>query len=193
MNGGIKFDLSGFQAGLRRKLAATKRAVPEVLNQAAKNICLRAIAFTPKADPTAIERELTSGGMAFRLLQSRSFQGRLPKSLRGFTRGTHSRKQLNDAVRKLVVLRRRSAGYIKAGWIKAAQEFGGAARGRVSEKSLAGRGYGVRATQSSAKAIGANLARGASTIGADALQKALDYVGQDMTAYAEKKLAQPWK
>lgn len=193
MSASIKFDLAGFQRGLRAKLAATKRAEAEVLNQAAKNVCLRAIAYTPKADPAAIERELTKGGLAFRLLQSRSFQGRLPKSLRGFTRGTHSRKQLNDAVRKLVTLRRRSAGYIKAGWIKAAQEFGGAARGRVSEKSLAGRGYGVRATQGNLKAIGVNLARGAGTVGADALQKALNYVGKDMLSYAEKKIAGVWK
>lgn len=193
MNGGIKFDLSGFQNGLRRKLAATKRAVPDVLNAAAKNVCLRAIAYTPKADPAQIEAQLTTGGLAFRLLQSQSFQGRLPKKLRGFTRGKYSRAQINDAVRKLVALRRRSAGYIKAGWIKAAQAFGGAARGRVSEKSLAGRGYGVRATQSSAKAVGVNLARGASTVGAEALQKALDYVGKDMVSYAEKKIAGVWK
>ena len=37
MKAAIQFDLSGFQRGLRAKLAATKKTEAEVLNQAAKN------------------------------------------------------------------------------------------------------------------------------------------------------------
>ena len=193
MNGGIQFDMAGFQNGLRRKLAASRRAAPVVVNQAAKSVCLRAIAFTPKANPGQIEAELTNNGLAFRLLQSKSFQGRLPRKLRGYARGTHTRAQIDEAVRQLVALRRRSQSYIKAGWIKAAQAFGGAPSGRVSTRSLAGQGYGRKATEGNPEATGANLARGASKVGAGALQQALNFVGKDMLDYAERKLAAPWR
>ena len=87
MNGGVKLDMRAFNDGMRRKLAVTKRAVPVVVNQASKNVCLRAIAFTPKADPKQIEAQLTQNGFAFRLLQSKSFQARLPRKLQGFHPG----------------------------------------------------------------------------------------------------------
>ena len=193
MNGGVKLDMRAFNAGMRRKLAVTKRAVPVVVNQASKNVCLRAIAFTPKADPKQIEAQLTQNGFVFRLLQSKSFQARLPRKLQGFTRGTHSRAQINEAARQLVALRRRSVAYIKAGWIRAAQAFGGATSQQVSNRSLAGKGYGKRATESHPQAEGVNFARGASTVGAEALQQAVNFVGKDMADYAEKKLAAPWK
>ncbi len=131
--------------------------------------------------------------MALRLLQSPSYQSRLPARLRGYTRGTHTKAEIDAAARQLVTLRRRSAGYIRAGWIKAAQDFGGAAKRKVSAKSFAALGRGTRATESRLAASGTNAATGALAVGSEPLRRALDFVGRDMIAYAERKLAKAWK
>ena len=90
-------------------------------------------------------------------------------------------------------LRARSAGYIKAGWIKAAQAFGGAAKGRVSEKGLAGQGEGTRATAGHLVATLTNCARGAGVVGGEAFQGAINFVAADMTEYGQRELAKKLK
>ena len=79
--------------------------------------------------------------------------------------------------------------YIKAGWVKAAQAFAGATRGKVSDKGLAGQSYGKLASVSRPVAEGGNAARGAIKVGTPALQQALNFVGKDLLPDAEKTLA----
>lgn len=193
MASGIQFDRTGFHAGLQRKLAATKRAGPTVVNKAMGNVCLRAASFTPKADRAKIETELRTGGLLFKLLQSPTFQSRLPRKLRGFTRGTHTRAQIDAAATLLLRARNASVGAIRAGFVKAAQAFGMGQRQRVSARGNPGKSYGVRATSSQAVATAANLATGAVAVGSAPLAHAMEFVGKDLSDYAEKTLAQPWR
>ena len=190
---GCKFDLSTFRAGLRAKLKVTKKAEADILNRAGGSVVANAIRLTPRADPAKIEAELTTGGLAFRLLQSPRFQSRLPKKLQGFTKGTHTRAQLNAAAKQLVALRRRSANYIRAGWYPALRTFRPGVAGKVSEKGLASQGKATKATESRLVATFENHARGAGDVGAAALQQALDNEGRSMQSYAEQKLAAAWR
>ena len=193
MASAFTFDAPAFQRGLRHKLSLTRRAAADVMNGAGRDVCLHSIKATPKANPAAIKAKLASNGTAFRILQSPATQSRLPKRLRGFTKGTHTRAQINAAAAALIAARRRSSGYIKAGWIKAAQAFSGAPSARVSSRGLASKGFGRRATANALAIEGANLARGAGSVGLPALQQALTVVGEKMQTYAPKKLAAPWR
>ena len=185
----VTLDYASFRAGLRRRLDSTKRAVPVVVNKASKNVCLRAVQFTPKASAAKIRSDLTTNGLALRLLQSPAMQGRLPRKLQGFTRGTHTKAQLDEAARQLVGRAVQSVAYIKAGWVKAAQAFGGATRSKVSDKGLAGQSYGKPASVARPVAEGGNAARGAVKVGTPALQQALNFVGKDLVPDAQKTMA----
>lgn len=181
---GVTFDLSTFREGLRAKLAVTKKTEAEVLNQAAKNICLRAVSFTPKANKGAI-----------RALDVKIIAGAVAKKLRGGHGGKIgiSGREFAARIKKERARRIRSVAYVSAGWVKAGQGFGGGLKKKVSAKGNAGKSYGKKATDSTLAAIGANLANGASVVGARALQEAADFVGRDMLSYAQKKLARALK
>ena len=189
----VKLDMATFRAGVRHKLALSKRTEAEILNKAGRDISLRAIKYTPKADKGAVRANLTTNGTLLRILQSPRASDRLPRSLQGFTRGTHTKEAIDAAAARLLALRLRSIGYIKAGWIKAAQAFGGAKSRKVSSKGNAGKSYGIKATVYHLIATGENMATGAPKVGPAALQKSLDEVGRDMLSYAPKQIASHWK
>ena len=188
----ITFDQSTFNAGLRRKLALTKKTEAEVLNHASRNVCLRAIQFTPAADKDAIQAQLASNGLVFKLLQSPAFQDRLPRKLAGKAFAKRSRAELIADAKTLIALRKRSIKNIAAGWIKAAQAFGGGKNRKVSDKGNTGKGYGKRAKENALEASGVNAANGAPKIGAKPLQEALNFVGKDMLTYMPKKIVKVW-
>lgn len=193
MASGFKFDLTTFRAGLRAKLRVTKKTEAEILNQAGGSVCANAIRLTKGARKSDVEGQLSRNGLSFRLLQSPAMQRRLPKSLQGYTRGRHTRAELNEAARKLIALRGASRRYIAAGWFKALAVFRPGSSRRVSDKGLAGQGRARRATSSSLVATFENHSRGAGEVGAAALQQALDDEGRSMKAYGERKLAAAWK
>ena len=193
MASGCKFDLSTFRAGLRAKQRVTKQAGSEIINRASGSTIANAIRLTPRANPQAIKARLSTGGTAFKLLQSPAMQSRLPKRLQGFTRGTHTRAQLDAAAATLIRLSAASAGYIKAGWFNALAVFRPGSARHVSEKSLAGQGQASKATPGRLAATFSNFSRGADKVGVAALQQALNEEGESMKAYAEKKLAQAWR
>ena len=190
---GIQFDLSQFQDGLRAKLRVTKKTEAEILNQAGGSVVANAIRLTKKASAADIRKTLQSNGTVFRLLQSPQMQSRLPKKLTGFTRGTHTRAQINAAATALIRARVSSRGYIAAGWFAALSTFRPGANRRLSAQGLAGQGRATRATPSRLIATFENHARGAGAVGAAALQQALNDEGQSVQSYAEKKLAQAWR
>lgn len=193
MNSGLKFDVSTFREGLRAKLKVTKKTEAEILNQAAGSICANAIRLTKGAKKNTIVADLTSGGLAFRLLQSPRFQARMPKSVRGYTRGTHTRAEINAAAARFVRLRGSTVRYIVAGWFKALKVFRPNARRDASAKGLAGLGRATKATPGILAAVFENFSRGAGTVGAGPLQQALNEEGASMKKYAEKKLADALK
>ena len=185
----VTLDFRGFQAALRKRLAATKRTVPEVVNKASRNVCLRSVQFTQGANPTEIKAALTTSGTVCKLLQSRAFAHRLPKELAAKVGTRRTRAELIADAQTLIAQRRRSCKNIAAGWIKAAQVFGGALQRKVSDKGLAGHGTGKLASVARPVAEGTNAAAGAVQVGTPALQKALDFVGKDLVPGAQKTLA----
>ena len=190
---GIKFNLGTFQAGLRAKLRVTKKAEADILNQAGGSVVANAIRLTKKASAADIRSTLQSNGTVFRLLQSPHMQRRLPKKLVGYTRGTHTRAQINAAATQLVRARVSSRGYIAAGWFPALAVFRPGTTRRASAKGLAGQGRATRATSGKLVATFQNFSRGANQVGAAALQQALDEEGRSMQSYANKKLAAAWR
>lgn len=190
---GITFDTGAFRKGLRAKLAVTKKTEEQIINQAAGSVCANAIRLTKGAKKNEIIGDLTSNGLVFKLLQSPRFQARMPGYLKGFTRGTHTRAQINDAARVFVAQRARTIRYIAAGWFKALAVFRPASKRKVSDKGLAGKGTARKATERILEAVFVNFSRGAGEVGARPLQQALDEEGRSMQSYAEKKLANAWK
>ena len=190
---GIQFDLSTVQDGLRAKLRVTKKTEAEILNQAGGSVVANAIRLTKKASAADIRSVLQSNGTVFRLLQSPQMQRRLSKKLVGYTRGTHTRAQINAAAAQLIRLRVSSRGYIAAGWFPALATFRPGSRRRVSARGLAGQGRATRATPSRLVATIENFSRGAGAVGAAALQQALNEEGASMQDYAKKKLAAAWR
>ena len=179
---GFHFDTREFTAALRQYEIATRKDEATIVNRAARNVVLRAMSFTPKATGAKIRSELRSkGDMVARIINARArAKGRKPPS----------RAEMPAAIERFITKRARSAGYIRAGWIKAAQAFGAAAGGRVSEKGNAARGYGRRATASRAFAEIVNTANESLRFGADALQRAINFVAKDMKSFAERKMSQ---
>ena len=193
MASGIKFDLSTFRAGLRAKLAVTKKTEAEILNQAAGSTLANAIRLTKKASKADIQNTLQSNGTAFKLLQSKRMQSRLPRRFQGYTRGTHRRAEIDDAAVRFIRARVASRGYIAAGFFKALAVFRPGSARRVSDRGLAGKGRASRATASRLVATFENFASGANTIAAPALQTALDNEGAQMQRYGEKMLSKAWR
>ena len=193
MASGIKFDMTTFRAGLRAKLAVTKKTGAKVINQAAGSTLANAIRLTKKANAAEIRTSLQSNGTAFKLLQSPAMQSRLPRRFQGYTRGTHSRAEINDAATRFIRARAASRGNIAAGFFKALAVFRPGSARRVSDRGLAGKGRAKRATASRLVATFENFAAGADTVAAPALQQALDEEGVSMKTYGEARLAKAWK
>ena len=193
MSGDITFDLSTFRAGLRHKLSLTKKAEADVLNQAAGSICANAIRLTKGTKKNQVIGDLTSNGLVFKLLQSTRFQARMPKRFQGYTRGTHTRAQINQAAREFVKQRAATVKYIAAGWFKALMVFRPSVRRKVSAKGLAGKGRATKARPDILAAVFENFSRGAGEVGADALQQALNDEGRFMLGYGNKALTKALK
>jgi hypothetical protein len=183
---GIKFDLTTFRAGLQAKRRVTKKAEAEILNQAGGSICANAIRLTPKATAGKIKAELRQNNLAIYATLRRLKKAGIS------TRGM-SRARFAQEVTRTINKRAASARYIAAGWFKPLAIFRPGSARKVSDKSLAARSRATKATESSLAATFENHSRGASQVGAAALQQAMDEEGRSMKAYAEKKLAQAWK
>jgi hypothetical protein len=186
---GITFDMATFRRGLDAKFKASKKAHADVLNQAGGSICANAIRLTKRASKPAIVRGLSTNGLAFKLVQSRSFRARLPRELQAMLAGKRTRAEINAAVTRFIALRAASRGYIAAGWFKGLAVFRPNSKRQVSEKGLAAQGRATKATTFSLVATFENHARGAAKVGMAPLQQAFDEEGRSMQSYAEKTLA----
>lgn len=176
----FKMYAKDFQKAAQLYAAATKKDGAYILNRAGMNVAFRAAQGTPRANANAILRALSKdrNELAVKIL-----------SKRGKFKGV-SIKDRKQIVRKFISARRRSAGYIRAGWGPAIEAFGGnATRLRINPKSKLGQGYGIKARPNRLVAELANAAFGAHRVGAKPFQQAIDFVARDMLDYALRKLA----
>ena len=173
----LNVDYKLFRKGLRLKAAAVQKSEHDLINKAGKDVGFRAAQFTPRARASAISAELSKNAneLAVKIL-----------SKRGRFRGVRI-KDRKKIVRKFISARRRSAGYIRSGWGPAIAAFGGKAT-RLNPKSEAAKGYGRKATKHILKATLVNNAKGAEKVARKPLQRALNFVGDDMRRYAMRKM-----
>lgn len=175
----FKLDLTQFQGALREYGKATNRDAADILNRAGRNVAARAIQFTPKATAAKIKAELLSNNRAIYATIRRLRRAGVPQ--RGM-----SRTKFAQEINRTIAQRTRSAAFVSSGWFPALAAFGGRAR---RAGGSAAQGSGKRATPGTPLAVLINAATGAEKVGAAALQQAVDFVAQDMLAYAQQKLA----
>lgn len=164
-----------FSATIREYLEYSKKEATSELNRRAKNVILKSISRTKKAERAAVKAALETDGLAYKLIKKT-----------GLTRPEIKRK-----ARALISARLKSLGYIKAGWYKAAQAFGGRG-GKTKPGGLAEQGKGTKATERKLTATFENLAVGATEVGQDALAAAMDAERADMMTYIARKLREKW-
>jgi hypothetical protein len=164
-----------FSRTLRRYADLSSKGAQEAINKKAKDVCIRAIRETPKADRGKIKSELEANGLVYRLIKKTGLK----------------RAEIEKKAKAMIRVRQASIAYIKAGWYKAAQAFGGRG-GKVRPDGLAAKGSGEKATKGKLTATLTNAAYGAPTVGGDALDRAMESVRKDMMVYLAKKLKGGW-
>jgi len=175
----VKIDFAkgerDFSKAMRQYAELSKKEVSEALNKKAKDVAIRAIKYTPKADKGQIEQQLRTNGLAYKLIKKTGL----------------SKKQIQQKAERLIRARKRSVGYIKAGWYKAAQVFGGRG-GRTKSGGLAEQGTAKKATPSKTEAVMNNYTKGATKVSGQALARSMDEVRKDMMVYIGRKLKEKW-
>jgi hypothetical protein len=175
----VKIDFAkaerDFSKAMRQYAELSKKEVSEAINKKAKDVAIRAIKYTPRADKSAIESQLRANGLAYKIIKKTGL----------------TRKQIKAKAERLIRLRKRSVGYIRAGWYKAAQAFG-ARGGKTRPGKRADAGTGKRATPSKTEAVMNNYTKGATTVSGNALARAMEEVRKDMMVYIGRKLGEKW-
>jgi hypothetical protein len=186
VDAGAKTNVNKFLFALRAKKAACQRSYPEILNDALRNVAFRASSFTPRANASKIRSELMRNprmryALTAILLKKKGI-GALKKPL------------FAKEVARFIVRRAASAGYLRAAYAKAIADLGGTFKG---SKFSGADGFANKASVSRLIAEmvtivtepDATHAQGAERIGTEAIRQAIDFVADDMIAYAQRKLA----
>jgi hypothetical protein len=164
-----------FSKTLRRYADLSSKGAAEAINKKAKDVCIRSISQTPMADKGAIKTTLQADGLAFKLVNKTGL----------------TKDQIKQKAAALIRARTGSVRYIKAGWYKALQVFGGRG-GKTRPDGLADKGTGSKASPRDLTAVMENKAFGATQVGGDALARAMDSVRKDMMVYIQRKAREAW-
>lgn len=177
-------ELQEFRKAMTQYRVATGKDSADVLNKAGFNILLNprygVIRNTPKAPAAQIQQELTDGDKIAIKISARENRGK---------GGKDWKRTVGRSARSMVARRKRSSGYIVAGWLQINHLFGG--RRKVAAKDQrTDLGDATVATPRRLVATLANKARGASEVGFRVLRVAVSGAAKDMGAYARKKMEQ---
>ena len=164
-----------FQGTVREYLRYSKKECSSELNRRARNILMKAVRATPRADRSKVKAALEANGLAYKLIRKTGLK----------------RKEIKAKAKRLISRRLASVGYIAAGWYKALQAFGGRG-GKTKEGGLAAAGTGKKSTPSDLKAVFENKAAGAPHIGHQPLADAINEERADMLVYIARKLREGW-
>ena len=168
-----------FQRALREYEAATGKNAAEVLNRAGGNAALRSAQFTEKA--TLADMRATNAYDP----QRRPANDRTRYTHALFAKKT-GRPGSSGEVRKFFAKRRGSRGYISAGFLPAARDFGRPTRQRLIRGGDASLGSGKKARATNLTALINNYSDGADTVGARGFNRALSFVSRDMLEHAAR-------
>jgi len=160
------------QAALRLYQKATNKSAADVLNRFTRNVLMWSIRFTPKTTLAKIRKEADPqrSKLLWKLASRDGFR-------KGEGIGEEVERRYND--------RRKSKGFIAAGFVKALRVFGGNSRaGGFREGGEAAGGTGRRARDSRLVAEFTNVADGAGDVAYGPLNKAVNHVSEDMKNHA---------
>lgn len=207
-------NIAKFQAALKRVLEHTSRETPIVINDAARDIIIKAAELTHKADAGKIERELSSGtitrthsktGKTLKKPKLVAYKpARLVYLIINAKRTKAGQSGLNNTdmskeAQKFIRRRKSAVGFTAyAGWQKALQAVGGRGFGAKNqqpgfESSSAKGGHGIKATQGNLVAKMINTASAIELYGRNALQEAIDNKTRSMLEHLEQKLQKSFK
>ena len=175
-----KFDFTSaekrFATTMRQYARMSSKSASEVVNKKSLDVVIKTIVLTPKSNKSVIREKLKSDGLVYRLLNKTGLK----------------RKQILIKAGRLIRARVSSSTYIKVGWYKAVQAFGGRG-GKIREGKSAAMGSGTKATTGNPTAVVINRSIGATKVSGPALRRALELSAEDMMVYIQKKLASGWK
>lgn len=209
-------ELAKLSAEIERKLKYSKETLQECVNHTAQNWAFKSLESTDKVSAEKIEWELGKvasalkyskngkrilksrrGGSVFRedSLAARIIESKLRKAGKPLIFG----QKLNEAIKRLVAARKRAAGFIKSGFIKAIRDFSRFTKTPIRVSSSQARqygrpkGYGIPAKEIfEPEAVIVNTATKNSTKAAAVAQtgmiRAIPKVVADMQAYTERKM-----
>ena len=206
----MKVKTAEFEAALKKILVHTSRDFPTVINDTARDIIIQAAKNTYKADPSKIERQLTTGvitrthSKAGKTLKNPKVIAYKPARLvyliiaaklsaqgkRGLSQGEMSRE-----AQKFIKRRKSGVGFTAfAGWQKALMAVGGRGFGSKAmqsgfEQSSAREGYGEKATPEQMIAKMVNTASAIEIYGREPLQSAINNKTTSMLKHLDEKLA----
>ncbi len=187
MNPVLTFDTREFTRALGLYAEATQKDEAEILNRAARNLAYRAAQNTPVAQAA----EIKSGLFRDEHLRFALTSIALKKRGIGALKSPEFQKEVDRFVARRIASRR----YLRAAWAPAIIALGGSFRG-TKFKGIVGEAKKATARKLVAEILtlinqpDQSHAKGAEEIVAKALQKALDFVAQDMIQYADRKLSQ---
>ncbi len=190
MKTGIEFDTKSLRDVMQLYAKATKKDEATVINRTAKNFSIKAMMYTPKAEPGKIAGELKALdrdiflALVFKRMRGTSKKGKALLVRPKGGRGKSSRDTMAIAMQKFIKHRMNTSKFMKRGWNKVAQQFGAAfvkVRGAYagSKKS-----YGKKATEQKLEAVFENAAEGSGEVTKEAVDRALQAVVSDMRDYA---------
>lgn len=190
---------------------ATDREMTDIINKTCKDVAYRAASFTPKATDDQIERDLRKDKIALKMASTK-LRKRIGKTftktvktkggpkVKTLTINRITRRQIGTEARRMIARRKKRKGFARSGWLAALVKMGGRtvrSDNRIISKTVTG--DAKPATISNligevwnnvyTKLKGRAASRTAAMM-ESALQKAVDFVANDMKEYAERKLTE---
>ena len=187
----MELDTREFQRSLLKYIPTTKRDLPEIVNKRAINIAFKAIRYTPKAKPGKIRR-----AMKMRSSMNAPLAALILNKLQGqYGRKGYYGAEMRSEIEEFTKARIRGIGYLKSGWLAAAQHLAQMSGQRVGKSRVVkvyGKGDHGRAKYAkpgwtpTAQII--NMATGIADVGKPALQKAINAEAREIMRHVERKL-----
>lgn len=193
----LELDLSKFTPQMELYVQVCKSSEAEALNKKAADVAYRAAQFTPVATAQSIKASLNKDAHLLAALTS--------IRLKQTGRGILPKPQFRQAMGRFVKYRMGAKKYLRSGWAPLIEFFGRTFRGGASGAGTKAffkktQSHGMRATPVMLVAEltwvteqpTQSKADGAEAIAFTALQKAVDYVAEDMGTYIERQIAKGW-
>lgn len=189
---GFDVDLRKFEEGIFYRLETTDKALPEILNKSGGDVALRAASFTKFATKASVHESLHRDKHLLAALTSLRLRG-----------VKVSKPAFRQAMEKYEKTRMGGLKFLRSGWAPIAYDFGFQFKGGRNQAARNGavnnkiRSSGKKATKAHLRALltwvtvqpSTAKQESAQKIAAEALQKALNFVGDDMVKHAQEKLA----